>query len=161
MSDYQPRFIGEKHNAPVWQVFAVVLVLMALASTSFYYGSKNPSSGFSSGSDYSTDYGIDGTSDYGTEGSTDFYDDGSSGTVGQVQVVVLNSFIGYGSTDVQRAIRAAGLFVSTKFTNYDPSINAQFNNGCVVIDQSPIAGTQVLVGSTVVILADCPMTGQW
>jgi hypothetical protein len=164
MSDYQPSFIGEKRNAPIWQVFAVVVVLMVLAASSFYYGSKHPSSGFSTGSDYgtdySTDYGTDGTSDYGTDGGTDYYDDGSSGA-GQVRVVVLNSFIGYGSTDVERAIRAAGLFVTTKFTNFDPSINAQLNNGCAVIDQSPIAGTQVLVGSTVVILADCPMTGQW
>lgn len=161
MSDYHPRYIGEKRNAPIWQVFAIMLVLMLLASTSFYFGSKNPSSGFSSGSDYSTDYGSDDTSDYGTDGSTDFYDDGSSGSGGQVRVVVLNSFIGYGSTDVERAIRAAGLFVNTKFTNFDPSINAQLNNGCVVIDQNPMAGTQVFLGSTVVILADCPMTGQW
>ncbi|MCX6448742.1 MAG: PASTA domain-containing protein [Actinobacteria bacterium] len=160
MSDYQPSFIGEKRNAPIWQVFAVVVVLMVLAASSFYYGSKHPSSGFSTGSDYSTDYGTDGTADYGTDGGTDYYDDGSSGGGTQVQTYILNNFIGFGSTSVEQTIRASGLFVNTRYTNGDPSLNARLNNGCVVIDQSPAAGTEVYAGSTVVILADCPLTGQ-
>ena len=160
MRDYQPSFIGEKRNAPIWQVFAVVVVLMVLASASFYYGSKNPSSGFSSGSDYSTDYGVDGTSDYGTDGETEIYDDGSYGTDTQVETYILIDYIGYGSTSVERDIRASGLFVNTRYTNGDPSLNARLNNGCVVIDQSPAAGAEVYAGSTVVILADCPLTGQ-
>ena len=168
MSDYQPSFIGEKRNAPIWQVFAVVVVLMMLASASFYYGSKNPSSGFSGGSGYSTDYGTDGTSDYGTDGTSDsgtdgetqYFDDGSSGASTQVQTYILNSFIGYGSTSVERTIRSSGLFVNTRYTNGDPSLNARLNDGCVVVDQSPPAGTEVYAGSTVVILADCPLTGQ-
>ncbi len=163
MKDYQPSFIGEKRNAPIWQVFAVVVVLMILASASFYYGSKNPSSGFANGSDYSTDYGVDGSSDYetnGTEGEPEFYDDGSYGTDTQVETYILNSFIGYGSTSVERTIRASGLFVTTRYTNGDPSINARLNDGCVVVDQSPAAGSEIYAGSTVVILADCPLTGQ-
>jgi hypothetical protein len=158
--DYQPSFIGEKRNAPIWQVFAVVVVLMVLASASFFYGSKNPSSGFSGGTDYTNDYGVDGTSDYGTDGETEIYDEGSYGTDTQVETYFLIDYIGYGSTSVERDIRASGLIVNTRYTNGDPSLNARLNDGCVVIDQSPAAGTEVYAGSTVVILADCPMTGE-
>jgi len=134
---------------------------MVLASTSFYYGSKHPSSGFSGGSGYSTDYGTDGTSVSGSDGGTDYYDNGSTGAGTQVQTYILNNFIGFGSTSVERTIRASGLFVYTQYTNGDPSLNARLNDGCVVVDQSPRAGSEVYAGSTVTILADCPLTGEW
>jgi len=156
MSDYQPSFIGEKRNAPIWQVFAVVVVLMALASSSFYYGSKHPASGTSGGGGISSE--TDNSTDYSTNYNQDPY--ASSGGANQVRTYTMENFIGYGSTEVERVIRSSGLFVSTQYTNGDPSINARLNNGCVVIDQSPRAGATVIAGSTIRILADCPLTGQ-
>lgn len=160
MSDFQSISTGEKRNAPIWQVFAIVIVLMALAASSFYYGSKHPSSGISGESNYSADYGTDYGTDGGTDYGTDYYDDGSSSAGSQVQIYILSNFIGYGSTSVERNIRASGLFVNTRYTNGDPSINARMNDGCVVVDQSPPSGSEVYAGSTVIILADCPLTGQ-
>jgi hypothetical protein len=156
MSDHQPTFIGERRNAPIWQVFAVVVVLMALASSSFYYGSKHPAPGTSGGAGVSS--GTDNSTDYSTSNNQDPYT--TSGGANQVQTFIVSNFIGYGSTEVERVIRSSGLFVNTQYTNGDPSINARLNNGCVVIDQSPRAGATVVAGSTIVILADCPLTGQ-
>ena len=161
MSDFQQGFIGDKINAPIWQVFAVVVLLMALAAGSFYYGSQNPSSGLSSGSNYGTDYGTDGSTDYGTDGGAEYFDDGSAGIGSQVETYILSSYIGFGSTSVEQALRSSGFVVFTRYTTGDPSINARMNNGCPVIDQNPVAGSEVYAGSTITILADCPMTGQW
>ena len=150
MSDFNHRPIGEKRNAPIWQVFGLVIVLMGLASGSFYYGAQNSSTGSQQQSDYGTDYGTD-------------YDPGydSSGTGSQVDIYILNNFIGYTSTSVERTLRSAGFFVVTRYTNGDPSLNARMNDGCLVIDQSPVGGSEVYAGSTVTILADCPLTGEW
>lgn len=158
MSDFNHRPIGEKRNAPIWQVFGLVIVLMGLASGSFYYGAQNSSTGSQQQSDYGTDYGTDYETDYGTD-----YDPGydSSGTGSQVDIYILNNFIGYTSTSVERTLRSAGFFVVTRYTNYDPSLNARMNDGCLVIDQSPVGGSEVYAGSTVTILADCPLTGEW
>jgi len=158
MSDFNHRPIGEKRNAPIWQVFGLVIVLMGLASGSFYYGAQNSSTGSQQQSDYGTDYGTDYETDYGTD-----YDPGydSSGTGSQVDIYILNNFIGYTSTSVERTLRSAGFFVVTRYTNGDPSLNARMNDGCLVIDQSPMGGSEVYAGSTVTILADCPLTGEW
>jgi hypothetical protein len=158
MSDFNHRPIGEKRNAPIWQVFGLVIVLMGLASGSFYYGAQNSSTGSQQQSDYGTDYGTDYETDYGTD-----YDPGydSSGTGSQVDIYILNNFIGYTSTSVERTLRSAGFFVVTRYTNGDPSLNARMNDGCLVIDQSPVGGSEVYAGSTVTILADCPLTGEW
>ena len=161
MSDYQQQFSGEKRNAPIWQVFAVVIVLMALSAGSFYYGSQNPSSGISGGSSFGTDYGSDGSTDYQTDQGTEYFDDGSSGYGSQVETYILSSYLGFGSTSVEQALRSSGFVVFTRYTTGDPSINARMNNGCPVVDQSPAAGSEVYAGSTITILADCPMTGQW
>jgi hypothetical protein len=156
MSDELPTFIGEQRNAPIWQVFTVVLVLMALASSSFYYGSKHPAPGDSGGAGIFS--GTNNSTDQSPANNVD--PNGYTSGTNQVQTYILNNFIGYGSTNVEQVIRSSGLFVSTRYTNGDPSINARLNNGCVVIDQSPKAGTTVAAGSTIVILADCPLTGQ-
>ena len=162
MSDFNHRPIGEKRNAPIWQVFGLVIVLMGLASGSFYYGAQNSSTGSQQQSDYGTDYGTDYETDYGTDYDPG-YDSGydSSGNGSQVDIYILNNFIGYTSTSVERTLRSAGFFVVTRYTNGDPSLNARMNDGCLVIDQSPVGGSEVYAGSTVTILADCPLTGEW
>ena len=148
MSDMNQRPIGEKHNAPIWQVFGLVIVLMGLASGSFYYGAQNSSAG----SQQQYDPGYESGYDSG-------YD--SSGTGAQVDVYILSNVIGYGSTSVERNLRSAGFFVITRYTNGDPSLSARLNDGCVVVDQSPAGGSEVYARSTVTILADCPLTGGW
>jgi hypothetical protein len=162
MSEMNRNPIGEKRNAPIWQVFGLVLVLMGLASGSFYYGAQNSSTGVGQQYDYGTDYGTGDDAGYGT-GDDSGYDSSydSSVTGGQIDIYILNNFIGYGSTSVERTLRSAGFFVSTRYTNGDPSLNARINDGCTVIDQSPVGGSEVYAGSTVTILADCPLTGEW
>ena len=162
MSDMNEPPIGEKRNAPIWQVFGLVIVLMGLASSSFYYGAQNSSTGSQQQSDYDTDNGTDYGTDYESEydpGYESGYD--SSGTDSQVDVYILRNVIGYGSTSVERTLRSAGFFVVTRYTNGDPSLSARLNDGCVVVDQSPMGGSEVYAGSTVTILADCPLTGEW
>lgn len=154
MSEMNRSPIGEKRNAPIWQVFGLVLVLMGLASGSFYYGAQNSSTDIGQQYDYGTDYGTGDDTGYDSS-----YD--SSVTGEQVDVYILNNFIGYGSTSVERTLRSAGFFVTTRYTNGDPSLNARLNDGCIVVDQSPVGGSEVYAGSTVTILADCPLTGEW
>lgn len=161
MSDYQQGFIGDKRNAPIWQVFAIVIVLMGLAGGSFYMGSQHPAPESSYDYSSSSDYGTDTSSDYGTDGSDYSSDGGGLGIVDQTQYLTLSNLIGYGSSSVEQALRASGLNVQTQYTTGDPSLAARLNNGCPVVDQSPYAGSTVAVGSTVIILADCPLTGNW
>ena len=166
MSDMNQHPNGEKRNAPIWQVFSLVIVLMGLASGSFYYGAQNSSAGSQQQSDYGTDYGTDSGTDYDSEydpGYESGYDSGydSSGTGAQVDVYILSNVIGYGSTSVERNLRSAGFFVVTRYTNGDPSLSARLNDGCVVVDQSPAGGSEVYARSTVTILVDCPLTGGW
>ena len=157
MSDNLQTSFGEKRNAPIWQVVGVVIVLMGISVGSFMLGKQHPAPDNGSGS-YGSDYSA-GSSD--TSGSTnssggsDSYGGASQGT----QYLTLQNLIGYGSTSVEQALRSSGLNVFTHYTTGDPSINERLNNGCPVVDQSPAAGTDVAVGSTVIILADCPMTG--
>ena len=157
MSDYPQPSLGEKRNAPIWQVVGVVIVLMGISVGSFMLGKQHPAPDNGSGS-YGSNYSA-GSSD--TSGSTDtsggsnYYGGGSQAT----QYLTLQNLIGYGSTSVEQALRSSGLIVFTHYTTGDPSINERLNNGCPVVDQSPAAGTDVAVGSTVTILADCPMTG--
>jgi hypothetical protein len=157
MTELQPPRIAEKRNAPIWQVFAVVFVLMGLSAGSFYYGYQNSDAPSSYQSDYGTDYGTDS----GTDTSGEYSDPGNWDTGSQVQTYILNNFIGYGSTSVERTLRSAGFFVYVRYTNGDPSLSARLNDGCVVVDQSPVGGSEVFAGSSVTILADCPLTGNW
>ena len=163
MSDFNQRpLAGEKRNTPIWQVFGVVIVLMSVAVGSFMVGKKHPAPGYSSSYDTSG-YSSDGTStdtSGDTSSSTGSNYSNSSSAVQTTQYVTLQSLIGYGSSSVERAIRSSGLRVFTRYTNGDPSISARLNDGCSVVDQSPAAGSVISVGSTVTILADCPMTGQ-
>ena len=153
-------FIGDKRNAPIWQVFGVVIVLMGLAGGSFYLGSQHPAPGSSSSySGGGGGYGADSGSDYSSDPT--YSDGGGSGYVDQTQYLTLNNLIGYGSTSVEQSLRASGLFVYTQYTTGDPSLSARMNNGCLVVDQSPAPGTLVAYKSTITILADCPNTGNW
>ena len=160
MTELQPPRISEKRNAPIWQVFAVVFVLMGLSAGSFYYGYQNSDSTGTYQSDYGTDYGTDSGTDYGTD-SGDYSDPGNWDTGPQVQTYILNNFIGFGSTSVERTLRSSGFFVYVQYTNGDPSLSARLNDGCMVVDQSPVGGSEVYAGSSVTILADCPLTGNW
>jgi hypothetical protein len=160
MSDfYQPPAIGDRRNAPIWQVFAVVLVLMGTAVGSFMMGKQNPapaSSGYGTDSGYVSDY-----TDSSQSGGDSGYIDNSGGGVATTQYVTIYNLIGFGSTSVERQLRGYGLNVNTRYTTGDPSISAQLNDGCPVVDQNPAPGSQIPVGGTVVILADCPTTGNW
>lgn len=151
-------FIGDKRNAPIWQVVAVVVSLMALATGAFVAGSKNPSQ---SPSGYygttGTDQGGGDYSDYGTSDNST----GGGGVVPETRYIQLNNLIGYGSTSVEQALFRSGLRYYTRYTNGDPSLSARLNDGCVVVDQSPVAGSVIPEGSVVTILADCPLTGNW
>jgi hypothetical protein len=157
MSENYQINTGDKRNAPMWQVFGVILVLMCFSAASFYFGSKNPAP--------------DANANYNYQSSGEFFDESSSGESSSggsysgssdtTQYLTLNNLIGYGSNSVEQALRSSGLYVQTQYTTFDPSISARINNGCPVVDQNPGPGSVIPVGSTVIILADCPMTGSW
>ena len=160
MSDYEQHNLGgEKRNAPIWQVFGIVLVLMSVSVGSFMLGKKHPAPGnsynFSSAS-YTSD------SSSSSDGSQTVDNSGGGDVITQqTQYVTLQNLVGYGSSSVEQAVRSWGLRIFTRYTNGDPSISARLNNGCTVVDQSPAAGSDLPLGSTVTILADCPMTGNY
>ena len=86
--------------------------------------------------------------------------DGDGSIAGQQQLATVPNVIGLGNNDAARALQQSGLGMSRRFTNGDPSLAAQTNNGCTVVDQRPRGGSQVSSGTTITILIDCPMTNQ-
>lgn len=79
----------------------------------------------------------------------------------QQQMVTVPDVRGMGNIDAERTLQSAGLQRREQTTNTDPSNAARTNNACPIIDQDPQGGTPVEQGSTVTILLDCPMTGQY
>ena len=77
------------------------------------------------------------------------------------EMVVVPNLIGLSNRSAEQTIRSAGLMGWVTAELGDPSLAAQANNGCVVISQSPPAGTQVEAGSSVSATAQCPQTGGW
>ena len=77
------------------------------------------------------------------------------------EMVVVPNLIGLSNRSAEQTIRSAGLMGWVTAELGDPSLAAQANNGCVVIGQSPPAGTQVEAGSSVSATARCPQTGGW
>lgn len=159
MIEIRHTVTGDKRNAPIWQVATVIVVLMTLAAGAFIAGSKNPAKTSLLQNDFGTDGGSAGVSQE-TVQSNDNNVENEGASLPQTQYIQLNNLNGYGSTSVERALFASGLRYFTRYTNGDPSLSARLNDGCIVVDQSPPAGSVIPEGTQVTILADCPLTGQ-
>lgn len=88
------------------------------------------------------------------------WSDGEGSETTQQQLTTVPNVIGVHNSDASRLLQQSGLVMSRRFTNGDPSMAAQTNNGCTVVDQQPRGGSQVPVNTSITILVDCPMTNQ-
>lgn len=79
-------------------------------------------------------------------------------TTAQDQVSVPR-FIGLGNKTANSLAMSAGVYLVPSYTNTDPSLRAQALNLCLVVGQSPGAGSVLPRRGTVRVLLDCPLTG--
>lgn len=149
--------LAGSRRQPIWQILIVLILMAGLSFGAFQLGLKNQKE---SGSSYSSD--ISGNTSTDTSTDTEWMDQSDTGFFEQqIEYLVVPNVLGYGSTSVLSELRRLGFGVREYYTTGDPSISARINNGCPVVDQSPAAGSEVPYGTTVTILSDCPMTGNW